>query len=432
MSRSCGASTVVPQLLGAVLALGCLDGCRSDETDSSRHGLSAEAMHANRTPSHVVGAPQALDESDAGQDGKSQRVGSDAGMAPAVALKDRERLGGDALATRNTDGVVFDAEWRWSDVPGPSNAPETSPEGLEVLRSGTRLRMRIETASAGRISIVFVGHGYPWPDGTELRARADRLGYVLVWPDAKRYRNVVTGTLRALFTDRRLDRGTLFTPRVTAGPAGSLLGQSTTRLVMNTPVGEIQLEQANIAAAGIGAALLCRFLVELVGVTPETPICAPDQLVLRANVISSPGGKLQFVVNQLGRKQDLPLAGIQVPPEGATFETSGVPTPTLGSVSRAQLSGMRSRASTAAAAPAKDAPQQGLLAVNRTLTLRALVVDGIPVAWLPAGSELTLPELKNGNYTIGWRDFFGTFVESPKTIFLPAKVTLGKLAESGS
>ncbi len=426
--RCCGILSL--GLFGAITALVGLAGCRSDETDSAQRGLSTKAMRANRVPARVVGEPENPDEGDAGTNRAGQRFGSDAGSPPASPLKDHELLHGDGLSTRDTGGVVLDAEWRWSDVPGPSNAAETSAEALEALRSGTRLRMRIEVATAGRISIVFVGHGYPWPDGTELRARIDRLGHVLVWPDGKHYRIVVPGALRALFADRRLDRGLLFTPRVTIDSPGSAIGQATARQSLNTPIGAIQLEQATLTSSGIGAPLLCRFLVELVGVDPNTATCAPEQLVLRANVTSAPSGKLQFVVNQWSRKQDLPLAGIQFPPDDAKLESSGLPVPNLGTVPRAQLAALRNHGAAAAAPLAKDAPKLGLLAVNRTLSLRALMLDGIPVAWLPSGAEIALPELQNGAYTIGWRDFFGSLIEAPKTVALPAKVALGKMGDA--
>jgi hypothetical protein len=426
--RCCGILSL--GLFSAITALVGLAGCRSDEADAAQRGLSTKAMRANRVPARVVGEPENSNATDAGADHAGQRFASDAGSPPASPLKDHELLHVDGLSTRDTGGVVLDAEWRWSDVPGASNAGETSADALEVLRNGTRLRMRIEVATAGRLSIVFVGHGYPWPDGTELRARIDRLGHVLVWPDGKHYRIVVPGALRALFADRRLDRGLLFTPKVTIDTPGSAIGQATARQSLNTPIGAIQLEQATLAAGGIGAPLLCRFLVELVGVDPNTGTCAPDQLVLRANVMSAPSGKLQFVVNQWSRKQDLPLAGIQLPPDDAKLETSGVPVPNLGTVPRAQLAALRDRGTATTPPVAKDAPRLGLVAVNRTLSLRALMLDGIPVAWLPSSAEIALPELQNGAYTIGWRDFFGSLIEAPKTVTLPAKVVVGKMGEA--
>jgi hypothetical protein len=418
--------------LGAVASLLGPTGCRSDDADSASRGLATNAMRANRVPARVMGEPEQSEEADAGADHTGRRFTSDAGIPPASPLKGREQLHDDLLSTRDTGGVVLDAEWRWSDVPGSANAAESSPEALDALRTSTRLRMRIEVASAGRLNIAFLGHGYPWPDGTELRARIDRLGHLLVWPDGKHYRVVVPGTLHTLFADRRLDKSLLFSPKPTIDSPGSVMGQATARQSLSTPIGAIQLEQATITSAGIGAPLLCRFLVELAGVDPNTAVCAPDQLVLRANVNSAPGGKLQFVVNQWNRKQELPLSGIQMPPLDATLETSGVPVPKLGSVPRAQVAALRSHDAVSPIPTAKDAPKLGLVAVNRTMSLRALLIDGIPVAWLPSGAELALPELKSSAYTISWRDFFGSYVEAPKNVTLPARVVLGKVSDAAS
>jgi len=419
-------------LFGVATTLLGLPGCRSDDSDSANRGLSTKAIRANRVPARVVGAPELSDEADAATDQIGRHFASDAGIPPATPLKDREQLHAEALSNRDTSGLVLDAEWRWSDVPGPANNPETANDTLDTLRNMTRLRMRIEVASAGRLSIVFLGHGYPWPDRTELRARVDRLGHVLVWPDNKHYRIVVPGALRSLFADRRLDRGLLFSPKPTLDPAGSVLGQATARQSLSTPLGSIQLEQATNTSAGLGAPLLCRLLVELAGVDPNTATCAPDQLVLRANVNHAPSGKLLFVVNQWSKKQDLAIAAIQLPPDNAQFETSGLPIQPPSSVPRTQLVTLRSHDGAATAAATKDAPKQGLVAVNRTLALRALMLDGIPVAWLPSGAELALPELKSGVYSVGWRDFFGSYIEAPKTVNLPARVVVGKANELGS
>jgi hypothetical protein len=99
-------------------------------------------------------------------------------------------------------------------------------------------------------------------------------------------------------------------------------------------------------------------------------------------------------------------------------------------VPRAQLAALRSHDATAPIPTAKDAPKLGLVAVNRTMSLRALLIDGIPVAWLPSGAELALLELKTSAYTISWRDFFGSYVEPPKTVTLPARVVLGKVIDT--
>lgn len=415
-------------LLGAAMTACALQACRSDDSDPSRRGLSTAALRANRTPAQLVGEGREASDLDATTD---QANRADAGAVPPSRLKDREQLGTDVLQSRDAVGLILDAEWRWTDVPSGSNAPETSLEAMEALRNGTRLRMRIELAAAGRMSIAFLGNGYAWPDGTELRSRIDRLGHILVWPNAKRYRNVVAGSLRAMFADRRLDRGHLFVPKIVPQSVSSALGHVVSRQVLSTPVGEVHLEQANLPQAGEGAALLCRFLVELMGIDPDTRACASDQLALRAHLTSAPGGKLQFVVNQVSKKQEIPLALLQVPPETAVLEATGAPVPVSVSVPKAQLEALRQRAVTAPTTAVKDAPSQGLVAVNHTLSLRALLLDGLIVAWVPARAEVALPELKSGTYGVSWRDFFGTSVEPPRVTAVPARISLGTNSEAG-
>jgi hypothetical protein len=425
-------------LLGATTASLPLNGCRGDNADGSRSGMTTKAARSSRAPQRVVGeffAPEDPSR-DTGGDGRTlKRLGVDAGVIQVDPLKDREQLEVDSLLARESAGVQLEVEWKQSDIPAPSGAPETAAEGIEDARAKTRLRMRIELATVGRMRASFLGQGYPWPEGTELRARADKFGQVLVWPDAKSYRNVVPGALRSLFADRRLDIGPLFVPKVTPLPPGQWLGQPTVRSILTTPVAEIQIDQASVPGAGLGAALLCRMLVELSGVEPDNSICNGELLPLHAQLTNAPGGKLGFFVTSLGKKQEFALSAIQVPPEHATFQSSGLPIPTGGAVSRALLSSLRYRAAAPSAPSSSTAvltPSTGLVAVNRALSLRALIVDGIAVAWLAPGAEIALPELRNGQYAIAWRDFFGTFVEPSRNVVLPARVTLGDPPDAGN
>ncbi|MGC4067712.1 MAG: hypothetical protein QM784_24295 [Polyangiaceae bacterium] len=294
--------------------------------------------------------------------------------------------------------------------------------------------MHIELAAAGRMRAVFLGQGYPWPEGTEIRARADKMGQVLVWPDAKSYRNIVPGALRALFAERRLDLGPLFTPKVTNLPPGQWLSLPTTRTILTTPVAEIQLDQASVPGAGLGAALLCRFLVELAGVEPDAHLCSGELLPLHAQLTNAPGGKLGFHVTAIGKKQDSTLASVQVPPENARFQPTGVPAPPNGTLARSLLTSLRTRSASVGSTPNPAAmlqPSSGLVAINRALSLRALLIDGVTVAWVPPGSEVSIPDLRNGIYSIAWRDFFGTYVEPPHNVALPARIALGVAADAG-
>jgi hypothetical protein len=74
----------------------------------------------------------------------------------------------------------------------------------------------------------------------------------------------------------------------------------------------------------------------------------------------------------------------------------------------------------------------GLVAVNHTMGLRALLVEGVTAAWLWPGEEQSFPELPPGLYSIAWRDFFGVSREATKIVSLPAHLTLGNPIEPGS
>jgi hypothetical protein len=364
----------------------------------------------------------------------SHQFGGDAGTLLIEPLKRYLPLEADSLHERET-GVTLEVEWKPGEWPAPAGVVETSVEGLEEARDKTRPRMRIKVAQTGRLSITFLGQGFPFPPGTELRARADRYGQILVWPDKKTYRTIVPGALRALFADRRVDLGPLFTPKHVTQPPSQWLGVATLRSQLTTPVAELQLDQAVVAGSGFGAALLCRFLVELSGVEPDNRVCQSELVPLHAQITNAPGGRLAFAVTAIGRKQELETAELLVPPVDATFQTSGLPSAERGTIEPSLLSGLRLRAGTThpqAALPGAGAPRTGLVAKNSTLSLRALLVDGIAVGWLAAGAELSLPELQNGTYSISWRDFFGTALEPPRNVTLPARVSVGTPQESSN
>jgi hypothetical protein len=419
-------------------SLGLFTGCKGDGADGAQSGRVSTASRASRVPQRIADEVTAYEDAagfGAGDGYGSKRFGADAGIIAVEPLKDGEPLRPDSITSREASGVLLDVEWKLSDLPAPSGAPETSLDGLEVAREKTRLRMRVEIAAIGRLQITFLGQGFPWPEGTELRARADKYGYVLAWPGGKSYRTIVPGALRALFTDRRLDQGPLFTPKLTTLAAGQWLGQPTERVVLSTPVAEMQLDQSTVPGTGFGAPLLCRLLVELAAIEPSFHLCSNDQLPLHAQFTNAPGGRLTFTATLLGKKQELPIPDIQVPPERAVFQSTGMPSISGGAIERTLLSSLRHRAVTSATPVNSTAiltPTTGLAASNRALALRALVVDGIVVAWLSPGSELLLPELRNGQYSIAWRDFFGSNLEAPRNVVLPARVTLGGLRDNGN
>src|SRR5688572_11518936 len=60
-----------------------------------------------------------------------------------------------------------------------------------------KFALRIELSSLGRMRLVISSDRMALAENTELRARLDRYGHVLVWPERTGYRVVLPGTLRA-------------------------------------------------------------------------------------------------------------------------------------------------------------------------------------------------------------------------------------------
>ena len=112
-------------------------------------------------------------------------------------------LAPDTLA-RETVGYTLSAVMKQADLSGPPRAPEVNAAGLDAARKKTELRLAIELAPS-RMRVALLGAGWMLPAETELRARSDRYGHVVVWPGGGAYRPLAPGTLRALIGERRFD-----------------------------------------------------------------------------------------------------------------------------------------------------------------------------------------------------------------------------------
>ncbi len=106
---------------------------------------------------------------------------------------------------RDAPGVTLDAAFRWRDIPPPPRAPEVSADGLREAQRLTALSLKIDLTEAGRMRAELIGAAFPLPAHSELRARADQYGNLLVWPNAGGYRVIAPGALRTLLGERRVD-----------------------------------------------------------------------------------------------------------------------------------------------------------------------------------------------------------------------------------
>jgi hypothetical protein len=353
----------------------------------------------------------------------AHRPASDGGlsMLPPVALREDSRLPADSLSSRDAIGATLEVEWKPSDWPGPANAPETDREKLNELRNASRWLARIDLLSSGRMRIVLKGRGFALENGTELRARVDLLGYFLVWPNEGEYRALAPGTLRSLFEEGRADVGELVAMQGRPAGNGHVLEWDTERFSASTAFGQITVDRATAFNVGVSGRLVCRWLVEFISGDPASEFCQDDSVPLRAAFEFAGGGKADFLVTRVLRKQEFSASSVSVPPASAT--------PNLKELPRApQLSGTRLAALRARPAPIdlskSTSPSVGLVATNHALGLRALLIDGVIAGWLWPGEELRVPELLAGSYSVAWRDFLGTAREPSTNITVPAHVSL--------
>ncbi|HLV19799.1 MAG TPA: hypothetical protein VKZ49_02915 [Polyangiaceae bacterium] len=355
----------------------------------------------------------------------------DAGPRDPVVLREDQPIGRDLLTLRDAPGVTLSARFIWHDLPAPIGVAELDPEALDAARKKSSLGATVDVAAAGRMRLVFDSPAYPVPEGTELRASRDAIGYALVWPDRQRYRVLPSGSLRALLGERRADVTPLVEPEIEPAGRGRHLGFATDRVELTTKTGKLSLERAAVPGAGEGAPLLCRVLVELIAAEP-VQTCQDSDLPLKASFAWAGGGRIDFEVSAVMRRQELTLADLFFPPVGAQFALGELPPQAAGVItSRDDLVRLRRSAVVPDSLP-KGAPGEGLIAENHSDLLRYVLLDGVAVAWVRAKSEQHLVGPRAGRYHIGWRDFFGTEVEPPSVIHLPARVRYGQEPDAGS
>jgi hypothetical protein len=426
-------------LLGLLL----LAGCERPGAEPERAGEGAPSPNASILPAPLATAPPVqaatptatpqatrASEGPVGVQFDSQgRVvpAASVPLPPPEPLRPDAAVAADNVGPTETAGVQLVAEWRWLDPPGPPRNPEVHQEGIAAARKLTAFKWLVTATEAGRMRIVFDARAFPLPLGSELRARADRYGHVLVFPSGNEYRPVAPGALRALFGDRRLDVLPLMTGESTAKGSGpARLGRAVRKVELRSKLGSVQLDLAHTPEAGQGAALLCRTLVELLAIDPATPVCTRDELPLRAQFAWPQGGGLIFEVQEITRRTELPVADVHCPPLAAQFSQATLPPQPSGVLlTRDEAAALHLRP-VDVGPPAPGSPAEGVLAKNATDNLRYLLLDGVPIAWVMPGAELYIIGPPRGHYVAQWRSFLGDAVDPPRNVDLPARLSVGE------
>jgi hypothetical protein len=347
-------------------------------------------------------------------------AGLDAEAVPPAPAREDQALPADTEELRDLSGVSLHARFRWPDVTVPPRLPEANGDALDRARAAATFELDATAAAAGRLRIVLATSRFVLPLGAEFRARDDSYGHALVWPDGSRYVVVQPGALRGMLNERRADVVPLAHVAGVARGASQAFGYPAERVSLTTALGKVELEQARLAVAGAGGALLCRFLVEIAGVHPDTAACRSELVPVRVEYGWTDGGRLVFEVSQLERTTALDLASLRTPPASAGHRIGEVPLPDSALlIDRTQLRALRLRAAVVRAN--KDAPKDGLLLVNGDDLLRYALIDGLPVARLEAKSPGLVLDLLAGTYSASARTFLGDEVTAPAVVTVPGR-----------
>ncbi|HEX9621048.1 MAG TPA: hypothetical protein VF989_12985 [Polyangiaceae bacterium] len=384
--------------LAAAFFLVLVAGCREQPSravlDESEPSPNASILPA---PLASVVDPR---RRDAGAD-----AATDAGPEGPVHPAYDEPLPGELALGVELLGATLKADLRW---PLGPTANRRSPSLLDLT---------IELTATGRARLVVSSETFVLPAGTELHARRELWGELLLWPGGSAYRLLAPGTLRALFGEGRADALPLLSPRIEAGEAGELLGFPTESVKVSTAFGSAEVERAAIPALTSGGQLVCRMLLELVGVEPESPACAAA-VPLRVRFDWAAGGALVFEVRSLTRRQDLPERAFLMPPNGSRFEPQALP---IGASAR--ILGKRGQASNGTGA--------ALQIQNSLDTLAYVAVDGALSAWLGPSQTLAVNTGQAGRVRVAWYDWYGAPLGSLDGVVAPGRLILGT-AEAGA
>lgn len=419
-------SSLVQPLSTAVLSAAiALAGCRDAEQDAAAPQARDEpSPNARILPAPLTSGAQLTESgqtSDAGPAGDAEN--SDAGPSLPTRYPEDQALAAELGLDRELNGFSLKAEFLTPDIPRAAKA-RAKLEG-ELLKSQS-LDVRIDLGAHDRLVWTFKGPSLPLLPGSQLRSRIDRLGHVLVWPNASHYRVVAPGSLRALLEEGRADTAPLVAPKVTKSGRGKLLGLPVSRVRLETEVGEASVDFAALPGVAGAGKLLCRTLAELILAAPDTHGCEQDAVPLKA-VFKWPGsGTLEFVVTNLTRRQDFAERSFLIPPPGARFKPGELPTASSRLLVPADEPALKG--SGQAQIITKNFSEGSDLSVqNRSHVPQYLWVDGLLVGRAPPNDTLALSGLRPAKHEILLRDFLGTEAETFPATRWPQKLLAGKL-----
>ena len=249
----------------------------------------------------------------------------EAGPPEPKPLRSDAVLPTDTLLREDQIGVVLEGRIRQRGVASPPKASEVNAAGIAAATKLTSQSLTVTLTAIGRLKIVVQSRSLPLPFKSELRARYDLLGYLALWPGLGKYRVVPSGALRTTIGERRIDVTPLVPGQKQKSGSARHLEMATRSITLESPLGKVRLELANVTESGLGGPLLCRFWVEMIGIDPSSTECRPEEVPLFASIDWDEGGGIDFDVASMEKRLDLPAGEALVPPAGAALVTEGLP-----------------------------------------------------------------------------------------------------------
>lgn len=369
-------------------------------------------------------------------DSSGRLVSPDSGPPPPTAMRADRPLQAEPPAHEEQAGVTVEAEFKMRHLGSPPKVPEVSAAAITKAQRLTALTSTIDLFATGRMRWGITSRAMPLPLHSELRAKYDRWGHVLLWPGLAKYRVLSVGSLRAVLDEARVDVMPVVVGTVTKGAASKRLGEPTRSITIESPVAKVQLDIASVPEASIGGPLLCRTLLEIAGVDPASPECKADEVVLAARFDFASGGGIDFEATALMKRTDMPAADASCPPTGSSYEATGLPDPSEGVfLVPAELEGFRSK-SDPKVEPGTNAPAEGIIVDNALDRRVYFALDGVLLALVPPPPQSTryVLGMPKGRYTGEWRTFFGEIIQAPHEIILPGRFSdapAGVTADAG-
>ncbi len=362
-------------------------GCKGQ--GSSDPPTASASPQASAMPAPLASAPSQNPTT------TSTTFSGDAGPPPIPMRADQPAPPDSVPTTREIAGYTIVAALR-TDAPPSPRQPDANAQAIESAKKKNEPHLTIDLG-ASHARMIF-GRGLPVAEGAELRARVDRYGYVLLLEPAS-YRVIAPGAMRALFAERRVDVAPLAPGEVKGGDeSGKRLGVTTRRFEVTTRAARATFDIARVADAGESGPVLCRILLDWMGASPSTLLCAPDDVPLHAEFHWTTRGVFVFDAISIVRRLDMAPSDLSTPPAISNFVAGPLP-PQGGDVLLTP---------TELAVLHNGAPDQrdALRLFNSTDILRFVYADGAPIAWVAPGARIDVPSLTKGKYAVEWRTFF--------------------------